>query len=82
MSETQSRGFSLRSNLHPPKPKDLSKWSTWYSVARDLALDYGVRRIPQKTWRTMFNEGLTPQQAADCLQPVTEEAIRAAFNVG
>jgi hypothetical protein len=47
----------------PMKAKDLSKWSTWYSVARDLALNYGIRRVPEKTWRAMFDEGLTPQEA-------------------
>lgn len=58
-------GFSLKSNLHPPRQKDFSRFSTWRRSARDIALgDYGIKRVSDQAYRDLFEAGLTPQEAA------------------
>lgn len=65
VAQEDDMGFSLKSNLHPPKQKDFRKFSMWLRSARDIALgDYGIKRISDKAYRDLFEAGLTPQQAA------------------
>lgn len=33
-------------------------------LSRDLALDYGIRRVSEIKWHELFREGLLPQEAA------------------
>lgn len=47
----------------------MKKFSTWLRDARDLALgDYGVKRVSDREYRALFDEGLTPRQAAEQLR--------------
>lgn len=60
--------FSLVSKLHPPRPKDYTKWSTWYADVVGFAADRGFRRVPKKVYRELFTQGLSPEAAAGKLK--------------
>lgn len=49
------------------KPKDLSKWSTWYSDAVGFAKDEGLARVPKTAYRELFNAKVSPRDAAKTL---------------
>ncbi len=40
-------------------------WAKWYSDARaEAEFRFGLRRVPVDTWKTLYAQGDSPQEAA------------------
>lgn len=63
-SEDLGMAYSVN---YPKKPIDHKKWSMWLRDAREWAADKGITRVPEATYRALFDKGVAASDVVEAL---------------